>query len=96
MRLINADALWVEFESVGWYDNADRDDVAEELLLKAPTIDPVVPGRWTGFIVTKNDGSGQARYLHRECEIKPSEIYNSPHHYCPNCGCKMDGQKEKG
>lgn len=39
--LISRDALFSEFENAGWYDNADRDDVAEELLLNAPTVDAV-------------------------------------------------------
>ena len=41
MRLIDADALFAEFENVGWYNNADRDEVAERLVLQAPTIDAV-------------------------------------------------------
>ena len=36
-RLIDADALFKEFERNGWYDNADR-DIAEDVLLDAPTI----------------------------------------------------------
>lgn len=38
MRPIDADALFKEFENAAWYNNADRDDVAEELLLDAPTV----------------------------------------------------------
>ena len=41
MRLIDADALFAEFENVGWYNNADRDEVAERLILQTPTIDAV-------------------------------------------------------
>lgn len=37
-RLIDADALFDKFEEVGWYNNADRDEVAEKILLDAPTI----------------------------------------------------------
>lgn len=40
-RLIDADELFNAFEKNGWYDSLDRDDVAEELLLKAPTVDAV-------------------------------------------------------
>lgn len=40
-RLIDADALFAEFENVGWYNNADRDEIAEPLILQAPTIDAV-------------------------------------------------------
>lgn len=42
MRPIDADALFKAFEKAAWFDNADRDDVAEELLLDAPTIDVAV------------------------------------------------------
>lgn len=41
MRLIDADALFKAFEQTAWYDNADRDEVAEEILLQMPTIDAV-------------------------------------------------------
>lgn len=41
MRLIDADALFQEFEKSAWNDNNDRDDIAEELLLKSKTIDAV-------------------------------------------------------
>lgn len=41
MRLIDADALYKEFERVAWYDNADRDEIAEGILWQMPTIDAV-------------------------------------------------------
>ena len=41
MRLIDADALFKEFERTAWYNNADRDEIAEEILLQMPTIDAV-------------------------------------------------------
>lgn len=40
MRLIDADALFGEYERAAWYNNADRDEIAEEVLLQMPTIDP--------------------------------------------------------
>lgn len=40
-ELIRRDLLFAELEKAEWYDNADRDDVAEELLLFAPSIDAV-------------------------------------------------------
>ena len=36
-RLIDADAVFDNLERTGWYDNADR-DIAEDLVLDAPTI----------------------------------------------------------
>ena len=38
MRLIDADALWHDMETAEWYNNADRDEVAESLVLSSPTI----------------------------------------------------------
>ena len=40
-RTIDADALFAEFENVDWYNNADRDEIAERLVLQAPTIEAV-------------------------------------------------------
>ena len=37
MRLIDADALWENVESAGWWDNADR-DIVEDLIIDALTI----------------------------------------------------------
>lgn len=37
-RLIDADVLFDEYEKTGWFDNADRDGIAEKILLNAPTI----------------------------------------------------------
>lgn len=37
-RLIDADVLFRTMEKTPWYNNADRDDIAEELVLNAPTI----------------------------------------------------------
>ena len=41
MRLIDADALFSEFENAKWHDNNDRDLVAEDILMDAQTIDAV-------------------------------------------------------
>lgn len=38
MRLIDADALWHDMETAEWYNNADRDEVAEPLILSSQTI----------------------------------------------------------
>lgn len=38
MRLIDADALWHNMETADWYNNADRDEVIEPLVLRSPTI----------------------------------------------------------
>ena len=38
MRLIYADALFKNMEKASWFNNADRDEIAERLVLTAPTI----------------------------------------------------------
>lgn len=38
-RLIDADAVFDNLERTGWYNNADR-DIAEDLVLDAPTVIP--------------------------------------------------------
>ena len=66
MRLGDLDALFEEFERAAWYNNMDRDEIAEEILLQMPTIDavPVVRCReckhWTSV-----DG----RIEHMECNV---------------------------
>ena len=47
MRLIDADALWHEMETAEWYNIADRDEVAEPLILSSQTIG--------GWISVKDD-----------------------------------------
>lgn len=39
--LIDADELFKEFERTAWYDNADRDEIAELILWQMPTVDAV-------------------------------------------------------
>ena len=36
MKLIDSDALFRAMENAGWYNNSDRDEVAERLVLDAP------------------------------------------------------------
>lgn len=44
-RYIDADALFKTFEETEWYNNADRDEIAERLLLEQPTVDAVPVSR---------------------------------------------------
>lgn len=43
MRLIDADALWNSMEAAWWYSNNDRDEIAEKLVLDAPTVSRWIP-----------------------------------------------------
>jgi hypothetical protein len=40
-RLIDADKLFDAMEETEWYNNADRDEIAERLIMDAPSIDIV-------------------------------------------------------
>ena len=85
MRLIDADALYVEvtekYKDIcgGCYPfNIVAYDMAQ-LVKNAPTIDAVevVHGRWENVSCTN---CGQVDFS------KPN--------YCPNCGAKMDGERK--
>ena len=39
MRIIDADKLFDALEETDWYNNADRDEIAERLIMDAPTIE---------------------------------------------------------
>lgn len=88
-RLIDADNLFIAFERAAWYNNADRDDIAEELLLNAPTVDamPVVHGFW--ITIEKSLGL----YVCSKCGHSVIRIESN---YCPYCGAKMDERSEFG
>lgn len=98
MRLIDADALFAEFENVDWYNNADRDEIAERLVLQAPTIDAVsvVHGEWKPFDLTW----GRSLYACSVCgevEYLPCDAFNGKplFKFCPNCGAKMKGEDDE-
>ena len=89
MRLIDADALFAEFENADWYNNADRDEIAEQLILQSPTIDAVsvVHGEW---LDEHEDGHGYWVGTCSQCG-KEKCVDN----YCPNCGAKMKGADDE-
>lgn len=77
MRPIDADALFREMEKAGWYDNADRDEVAEELVLNAPTIEP----ERTGI----GNNIGYADSVCQNCGRQRVEKYESGLEICEKC-----------
>ena len=93
MRLIDADALFAEFENVGWYNNADRDEIAEPLILQAPTIDAVevVHGKWRRKMV---DDGFNIDWICSKCGYRVTTDFVS-YSYCPNCGAKMKGADDE-
>lgn len=90
MRLIDADELFKKLENTPWNDNADR-DIAEDLLLDAPTIDPesMRPhGEWV------DDCFYNDRPLCYRCSNCGLKLMYKPD-YCPNCGAKMEVLKDE-
>lgn len=47
-------------------------------------------GEWTRVEVN-GVNYGQVYYQHKECEVNETELFLSPHRFCPNCGAKMKG-----
>lgn len=79
MRLIDADALFTAFENAAWYDNNDRDLVAEDILMDAPTIESKASeGRWKG--------AGMGDYRCSLCD----GIVNGKYKFCPYCGDRKE------
>ena len=88
MRLIDADALFRAFEKAAWYNNMDRDEIAEEILLQMPTIEarPVVRGEWEDL------GRNYYTVVSQCSECGAKYDFRSP--YCPNCGADMRGKED--
>jgi len=85
MRLISTKAL---MKRINCYPGIIRDIVAKELRY-VPTVDaePVRHGRWIR--------EPNCWYRCSECGSHyPSIANNIDYHYCPNCGAKMDEEKE--
>ena len=76
-RLIDGDALFRSIEEAEWYNNADRDEIAEKLVLNAPTIEERRQGYWVKF--------GWSVCC-SECDYEMAFVTRN---FCPNCGAKM-------
>lgn len=79
-KYVDADLLFKAMENAAWYDNADRDDIAEELLLNFPAADavPVVRCRDCKFAHLTNDG--EVKRCDEWSEIE--ELYLSGDFFC--------------
>lgn len=110
MRLIDADALMQAIANTAtntvykayetgthtFTEALDRlGELSKEIvgmIAKAPVINPedLIPhGRWrytaTGGVVSLNG------YC---CSVCYEQFFRKPYNYCPNCGAKMDGEKD--
>ena len=86
-RLISADALMEDIRkhSTSYF----ADDFAHEWVDKQPTIDPVRHGTWRNY---------KDEHTCSVCgEVVTGDwMYeDSAYDYCPNCGAKMDGEREE-
>lgn len=52
-----------------------------------------INGHWDGDSNFRIDGRGNCWFV-RECSNCHEEIEGKPTKYCPNCGCRMDGEQE--
>lgn len=95
MRCIDGDVLFREMEKAQWYNNADRDEIAEELVLNAPTIEPQCKkGTWIPQNLNKSDGMiSTAVYYYPKCSVCGANANYT--NFCPNCGADMreDGER---
>ena len=100
-RYIDADALFAEFENVDWYNNADRDEIAERLVLQAPTIDAVevVRGEWMEREVLEdtviNEWQSARCSVCNKYHTTPYMYYFDNFNFCPNCGSRMKGADDE-
>ena len=89
MRLIDGDALFRSMEEAEWYNNADRDEIAEELVLNAPAIEERKTGKW---IHIRDEEDGNALYECSVCHKGEIHVPIVEVTYCWNCGAKMEGE----
>lgn len=87
VRLIDADALFAEFENAKWYDNKDRDLVAEDILMAAPEVDAVPVVRCKDCAHGRYDDESEMY----ECGYVGLALYNEPNYYCSD-GVKMESE----
>ena len=86
MRLIDADALIKEALAEGAYGYVDAEQIAN-----APTIDavPVRHGQW------ETNSDRPDTLICSVCKCRFDMWKHDPHNYCPNCGAKMDKEKNE-
>lgn len=89
---ISRDMLCTEFENAGWYDNDDRDFIAEKLLESVPSanVKPVVHGDW---IINTDDFTPKKRCSvcgYNKPIIAGENVNQEPDTYCANCGSLMN------
>ena len=93
-RYIDVDALEKEAGKL-WSEMPDGEELSKELMKAikhAPTIDaaPVKHGKWFDAMV----GELPVQVCDQCITFFPLAYTGGGHHYCPNCGAKMDLEEE--
>ena len=85
-RLIDADALIKEAYAEGAYGYVDAKQIAD-----APTVDvaPVRRGQW------ETNSDRPDTLICSVCKCGFDMWKHDPHNFCPNCGAKMDKEKNE-
>lgn len=103
MRTIDADALFRAMEDAEWYNNADRDEIAEKLVMDAPTIElKRKQGNWK-YERMKHLLNGETRTVRvcSECDAgwfrydMTDGVEDYEPNFCPNCGANMRGNNDE-
>ena len=86
MRLIDADALIEEALTEGAYGYVDALQIAIE-----PTVDAALVrhGQW------ETNSDRPDTLICSVCKCRFDMWKHDPHNYCPNCGAKMDKEKNE-
>lgn len=92
MRLIDADTLFRKMEEAEWYNNADRDEIAETLVLNAPTIEERKKGKWIRITQGAMPEKYMCPFCHRTVEHEGTEYFVSMMYPFCHCGADMGGK----
>ena len=82
-----------EYFSVQYTDPLTNTLVTKTMYVGSPTIKPLERkrGKWIRTVLGSTSGYGTTvMYQCSECE----KMAISKYHYCPNCGARMDGEKD--
>jgi Zn finger protein HypA/HybF involved in hydrogenase expression len=82
-------------EAAAWFDNMDRDEVAEEIILSLPAADvaPIVHGEWLAWETEEN--VFECPFCHKAIQLMVGTPADNGYRYCPGCGAELHALYEK-